>query len=152
MLKLPESDNPLKRPNPYTPLELTPSASQEEVDRRIAELAEDAAITGQGPLVKRLQKNLGDANSRLVSNALLLEQPDSSQLLDRLRALPILDTSAIKLPDPGVDQIVMEGGNFEISDVDCHPVARDPDLEVDFDRIYDILTAPGNERHVHFEI
>ncbi|MFT5131101.1 MAG: hypothetical protein ACI8W8_004736 [Rhodothermales bacterium] len=152
MLKLPESDNPLKRANPYTPLELTPSAPQSEVTRRIGELAEDAAITGQGPLVDRLKKALGDSKSRLVTNALLLEQPDSSQLLDRLHALPTLDIGKIKLPDPGVDQIVMEGGNFEISDVDCHPVARDPELEVDFDRIYDILTAPGNERHVHFEI
>lgn len=152
MLKLPEPANPLKRANPYAPLELIPSAPQDEVNLRIAELAENAAITGQGPLVKQLKKNLGDANARLVTNALLLEQPNSSQLLDRLRALPTLDSSQIKLPNPGVDQIVMEGGNFQISDVDCHPVARDPDLEVDFDCIYDILTAPGNERHVHFEI
>lgn len=152
MLKLPEDDHPAKRPNPYAPLELTPSASQAEVERRIAEMAEDAAITGQGPLVERLKKTVGDPTARLVTNALLLEQPDSAQLLDRLNKLPTLDISAIKLPDPGVDQIVMEGGNFEISDVDCHPVARDSGLEVDFDRIYDILTAPGNERHVHFEI
>lgn len=152
MLKLPDNDHPVKRPNPYAPLELTPSASQEEVERRIAEIAEDAAITGQTQLVEKLKKSLGDAQKRLVANALLLEQPDSAQLLDRLNGLPTLDISSIKLPDPGVGQIVMEGGNFEVSDVDCHPVARDSDLEVDFDRIYDILTAPGNERHVHFEI
>ncbi len=153
MPKLPKKYNPFFKTEVYKKLKAAPTTPQNELKKVLDKISPKSLKTedeGDRESLKKSITLLKHNFTRVIVNALIVEQAELKTIGDRLKEIPNLKKERMRLPKPGLSQIHVDGQSVEISEKDFHPIPDIPSLEIALNEVKDHLTKQKTPEQHHF--
>ena len=143
MPRLPNKYNPFFKTEVYEKLKISPTLPPNELKKVLDKFSPKSLKTedeSDRETIKKSVALLKHNFTRVVVNALILDQVELKTVKDRLKELSNVKRDRIRLPKPGPSQLHIEGQSIEISEKDFNPIPNIHSLELDFNEVKDHLT------------